>query len=46
MTPQHLLASYGFSKAQLIVYASAVHTLAYREEMSNYEKKKFAIISF
>lgn len=45
MTPRHLLASYGFWKARLIVHASAEHTLAYREEMSNYEKKKFAIIS-
>lgn len=45
MTPRHLLASYGFSKARLIVHASAEHTLAYREEVSNYEKKKFAIIS-
>lgn len=45
MTPRHLLASYGFSKSQLIVYVSAAPALAYREEMSNYEKKKFAIIS-
>lgn len=45
MTPRHLLASYGFSKAQLIVYVSAAPALAYREEMSNYEKKKFPIIS-
>lgn len=44
MTLELLLASYGFSKAQLIVHARAVRALAYREEMSNYEKKKFAII--
>lgn len=44
MTLWLLLASYGFSEVQPIVYARAVPALAYREEMSNYEKKKFAII--